>query len=241
MTALRCAVALAFLVPLARAETPAPEEIVARADEIRNPQADYIVEARVASLRPGEETKEAVYEVWIKGRDASVIRTLAPATDRGTSLLMRGRDMWAFLSNVAQPVRISLQQRLLGEVANGDLARVNFSGDYAPRILKRTKDHYLLKLTARYDNLTYNTIELLVSRIDFRPLRADFFALSGRLLKQCSYEGYGEFGGRERPTLQVYHNPLVKGQKSAVQFSNLRVKDLPAKLFTKAYMKRLAP
>jgi len=31
-------------------------------------------------------------------------------------MLMRGRDLWVFLPNVSQPVRLSLSQRLTGQV-----------------------------------------------------------------------------------------------------------------------------
>ena len=33
-------------------------------------------------------------------------------------------------------MRLSLSQRLTGEVSNGDLARANFAGDYKPKLLR---------------------------------------------------------------------------------------------------------
>ena len=47
---------------------------------------------------------------------------------------MTGYDMWIFTPNIKRPVRISLEQKLTGEVANGDIARTNFSEDYTPEI-----------------------------------------------------------------------------------------------------------
>lgn len=41
-----------------------------------------------------------------------------------------------FMPDVSQPVRLSLAQRLTGQVANGDLARANFASDYHPKILR---------------------------------------------------------------------------------------------------------
>ena len=60
---------------------------------------------------------------------SSVVLTMAPASERGQALLMKGRDLWVFLPRVSQPVRLSLAQRLTGQVANGDLAGAHFSGD----------------------------------------------------------------------------------------------------------------
>ena len=65
-----------------------------------------------------------------RGNDYTVVLTEEPAAERGQALLMRERDLWIFLPAVSQPVRLSLSQRLTGQVANGDLARANFAGDY---------------------------------------------------------------------------------------------------------------
>ena len=62
-----------------------------------------------------------------------------PPAERGQIILMKGRDLWVFMPEVSQPVRISLAQRLTGQVANGDLARANFAGDYNPKIIGTEK------------------------------------------------------------------------------------------------------
>ena len=73
-----------------------------------------------------------------------------PASERGQIMLMKGRDLWVFLPNVSQPVRLSLSQRLTGQVANGDLTRANFAGDYMPKILR----------TDTIDGQAYHVLEL---------------------------------------------------------------------------------
>ena len=66
------------------------------------------------------------YRVLSKGNENSIVMTTEPASERGQILLMKGRDLWIFMPSVSQPVRLSLSQRLTGQVANGDLARANF-------------------------------------------------------------------------------------------------------------------
>jgi hypothetical protein len=48
---------------------------------------------------------------------------------------------------------MSLQQRLIGQVAYGDIARINFSGDYEPKLKEiekiEDKAYYVLGLTAK--------------------------------------------------------------------------------------------
>jgi hypothetical protein len=185
----------------------------------------------------------ATYEVLVKGREKTVIKTLLPKVERGRLLLMRGRSLWAFFPEVSKPLRISLQERLIGEVANGDIARANFSGDYTAQILRTEKtdgkEYYVLELTAVSDEVTYARVILWAEKKTFWPLKAEFYAISGRLLKTCFYENYKMLAGRLRPTRLVMEDPLVKGQKSVIEYGNMQIKQLPEKYFTKDYMKKL--
>ncbi len=218
------------------------DQILLKADEVRNPQLDYTSQVKVTSLKPGREPSAATYEVMIKGRDKTVIKTLTPPVDRGRVLLMLGKDLWAFLPDVSKPLRISLQERLLGEVANGDIARVNFYGDYTAEVL-RTEDielrsYYVLSLTAKADDVTYAKGILWVDKENFSPLKAEFYGISGRILKTCSYEDYKELAEGRRPSKLVMRDPIVKGQMSTIEYDKMDAAPIPDKYFTKDYMKK---
>ncbi len=220
-----------------------PEEILEQADEVRNPKSDYTVNVTVTSVRPGKEPKIARYEVLIKGKTKTIIKTLAPAVDRGTSMLMVDYDFWVFLPTLSKPLRVSLQQRLLGEVANGDIARANFSGDYTPKLLITESidgiDYYVLELLAKNERVTYNRVVLWVQKDNFNPHQAEFFAVSGRLLKRAFFEDYRQIAGKLRPTRLVLEDPLVRGQRSIIEYDDLIPTALPDKYFTEQYLKRL--
>lgn len=219
------------------------DEIVAKADEIRSPQLDYTADVSVTSVNPDGGKKTAGYEVLVKGREKTIIKTLSPEVEKGRTLLMLGKDLWAFLPDVSKPIRISLQQRLIGEVANGDIARANFSGDYSAEMIKTEliagKKHFVLELKAKSDDVTYNRVVYRVRADNFQPYNAEFYAISGRLIKTCSYEAYKDLAGKKRPSLLVLNDPLVKGKMSTIEYSNMKVKELPEKFFTKDYMKKL--
>ena len=238
MTALRLAAVLAFVTP-ARAAAPQADEILSRSDEVRNPQLDYTLNARVESFKPDAEPERGLFEVMVKGRDRTVIKTFEPSSSRGRTLLMRGHDMWVFLPDAAQAVRITLQMRLMGSVSNGDLARANFSGDYTPKILREEDGCWVLDLTAKSDDLTYHHIVYWVEKGSYRPRKAQFFALSDHLLKDCTYEDYRELGGRERPSKIVIHDAIVKDRHTTISYGGIRVDALTEKLFTKDYLKKL--
>lgn len=218
--------------------------ILNKADTVRNPQLDYTTKVTVTTTKPHGAPTTSVYEVLVKGRDKTIIKTLAPAFERGRILLMLKKNLWAFLPNISKPLRISFQERLTGEVANGDLARTNFSGDYSPELLRiepiEGVKYYVLNLTANSDDVTYARIMLWVTQHSFQPTKAEFYALSGRLLKTCRYEDYHLLGGKLRPTRLIMTNSLIREQKSVLTYNSMLIKKIPDKYFTKDYMKRLA-
>lgn len=218
-------------------------EIVTRADSVRSPDTDFSVDVTITSLRSGKEARVTKYEVFLKGRENTLIKTMYPPIERGRSVLMKGLDLWVYLPNIRRPVRISLQQRLVGEVSYGDIARVNFSGDYEAKIIRKEtideKTYYVLDLTAKDMRVTYNRAIYLVQKDNFHPFKAEFYSISGKLLKICHYEDYQDRMGRLRPMRLILEDPLRKGRKSIIQYSDMNPKQLPDKWFTRHYLQKL--
>jgi outer membrane lipoprotein-sorting protein len=158
-------------------------------------------------------------------------------------MLMRGRDLWVFMPNVSQPVRLPLSQKLTGQVSNGDLARANFTGDYTPSLARSEvidgREHYVLQLVGIDRGVTYPRVLYWVDRESYRPHRAEFYTRSNRRLKTCLYEGFAAMGGELRPTRLVMEDALRKGNRSVMEYRDMRLRDLPAEVFTKDYLKKL--
>lgn len=218
--------------------------IVEKADQIRFPQEGFQVEIAISTSRQGEESELRKYRVLSKGNDNTVVMTTEPASERGQILLMKERDLWLFLPNVSQPVRLSLAQRLTGQVSNGDLARANFAGDYTPKLLRNDmidgEAHHVLELTAKKDRaVTYQRVLYWVKQGSLWPHRAEFYSLSNRLLKTCKYENFQTMAGSARPTRLIMEDALRQGEKSVLEYSTMKLRDLPDKIFTKDYLKKL--
>jgi outer membrane lipoprotein-sorting protein len=234
----------------ARAQAPTEGEadalaaqILEKADQIRFPSESFEVEVAVTSFSDGKQTDERLYKVLSRGNANTIVQTLEPASERGQAMLMRGRDLWIFIPTVSQPVRLSLSQRLTGQVANGDIARANFSGDYTPSILRTEvidgQEHYVLELKAVDRSVTYNRVLYWVRKSNFHPHKAEFYSVSGRLLKTSRYENFKNLGGRVRPTRLVLRDALREGEESVMEYSGMKLRDLPARMFSKDYLQRL--
>ena len=217
--------------------------IVEKADHVRFPTEGFQVDVNIVTTRQGERTEARKYRVLSKGNENTVVMTTEPASERGQILLMKGRDLWIFVPNVSQPVRLSLAQRLTGQVANGDLARANFSGDYAARVVRVEVidgDNYnVLELTALERGVTYQRVVYWVKQSNAWPHKAEFYSQSNRLLKTCRYEKFQSLGGRLRPTRLVMEDALRQGEQSVLEYSDMKLRELPDKIFTKEYLKRL--
>ncbi len=217
--------------------------IVQKADLVRFPAEGFEVGITITTTEPGESPNARKYRVLSKGNENTVVLTTEPASERGQIMLMKGRDLWIFLPSVSQPVRLPLAQRLTGAVANGDLARANFAGDYKPQILRTEKvdgeQMYVLELTAVDRSVTYHRVIYWVRQSNHWPHKAEFYSLSERLLKTCLYQKFERQAGRVRPTRLVMQDALRAEQESVLEYSDMRLRDLPDKIFTKDYLKRL--
>jgi outer membrane lipoprotein-sorting protein len=233
---------LCMITPPAAAAIDA-SKIVANADRIRFPDTGFEVAVRITTTAPDKQADIRDYKILSKGNDKTLVYTMTPASERGQIMLMSGRDLWVFMPNVSQPIRLPLAQRLTGPVANGDLARANFSGDYDAKVVAEEnldgKMHYVLELTANRRGVTYDKVRYWVEKETYWPHKAEFYALSGRLLKRCEYANFQHLGDTVRPTRLIMHDALNEGQQSILDYGNLQLRDLPDRFFSRNYLNKL--
>ena len=217
--------------------------LVKKADQIRFPDDPFQISVFITSYSSDGDPEEREYQVLQKGFDKSVVRTLAPASERGSMMLMRESDLWVFLPKVSQPVRLPLSQRLTGQVANGDLARANFSGDYTAEIVgEETIDdeaHHVMELTASRKGVTYHRAKYWVNKSNNRPRRVEFYTKSNKLMKIGEYTDYVDMGGVMRPSTLTLTDALTAGDFSVLTYKKLKKRDLPDKIFTKQFLRKL--
>lgn len=219
-------------------------EIVAKADKIRFPTYGFQVDIDVITFDGDEKSGDLrQYRILSKGNDRTLVNTTAPASEKGQFLLMRDKDLWVFLPKVSQPVRLPLSQKLTGQVANGDLARANFSGDYSATLEGMEeidgKEYYVLNLQAARRGVTYHRVKYWVAKENYWPYKAEFYALSKRLLKTAHYGEFAKLGENIRPTKLSLQDAIGRKERSLLVYSNMKRRELPDKVFTKQYLKKL--
>jgi outer membrane lipoprotein-sorting protein len=202
------------------------EQWVKKADEIRNPSESYSMLINVVS-----DDQTSQFEVFLKGQEKTMIVTKEPARDKGRNMLMLDRDFHAYVPNLKRSMRLSLAQKLSGQVANGDISRTRWFGDYAVAMEKDDKKTVQLFLTAKKENLTYAAVRLWIEKSKNHPLRAEYLGSNGKtVLKSAYFESYKSLAGRLRPSVIRIADTAQK--ISRIEIVEMKNKDLSDSFFT---------
>lgn len=139
----------------------------------------------------GTLDKERAYTVFTQGARKSLVLMRSPA-EEGQKVLVLGDDFWLVLPGSKRPMRITPLQKLLGDASTGDIALMNWTGDYrvtesaqpecpTPRPCRQ------LQLLAERKGLSYQRIELWLGARHLEPLRAELYVQSDKLAKVAEF------------------------------------------------------
>jgi outer membrane lipoprotein-sorting protein len=214
----------------APAEKIAPATILKRADDVRNPADSYLLKVQVTSSDRPDDPSE--FEVSLQGNTKTLIKTVKPAKDRGRNMLMLGEEMWAYLPNLKRSVRVGLNQKLVGQAANGDISRMRWSGDYDAQIESETEKEWTLLLTANKKGLTYDSVRAWIEKKTFRPVKAEYLSLSGKVLKKAKWGDYRELCGMVRPGEILIKDAVRPDDQSTIKALAMEVKEFDSSIFS---------
>ncbi|MEO7337752.1 MAG: outer membrane lipoprotein-sorting protein [Caldimonas sp.] len=235
--------------------SPDPQELLAASDAIRNPSRPFSVTVTLTEFQAGKQIDTTTLTTYARaqensGQFASLIRFVLPARDTGKLMLKNGHDLWFYDPTTKASVRLSPQQRLMGQASNGDVVTVNMAKDYRASLLaeeevqdgeRRKRNSYKLALAATANDVTYPTIEIWLDVENGRPLKARFFAESGRLLKTAYYRRFQAQLGAERPTETVIIDGLDPQSVTLLKFSDYVARSVPDTWLHRDYLSRFQP
>lgn len=196
------------------AATPDAAQILTASDKARGGGLPGIIwKVKVETEKSGRQTDSMVLEVKSNGDD-SLMEIQAPAKARGRKILMRNNNMWFSSPKVRKPVPISPRQRLTGQASYGDVAATNYVRDYTATLAGReTLDGepcYVLDLSAASPSVTYDRIKYWVSQASGLGVKAEFYTVSGKLIKSAEFQ---------------YENTIEHGEKSIPFVSQMQIMD----------------
>jgi hypothetical protein len=234
---------------------PDAQAILAASDAIRNPSRPFGVVVTLIEYRSRKQNDGNTLEVYSKadsesGQYRSLIRFVDPPRDASKLMLKNGNDLWFFDPASKATIRLSPQQRLLGQAANGDVVTVNLAKDYEAELVgeedvtdgERNPRHcYKLRLVERSTDVTYHHIEMWIEIGTARPVKAHFYTESDRLLKTAYYRKFLPELGKERPTEVVIIDGLDPNWVTVMRYSEYAWRDVPDSWLQRDYLPRFKP
>ena len=233
----------------------APEtgaEIIKKADEVRNPDKPFREITSLIEYREGKETSSMELTIYARensetGQYQSIASFNTPAKDKGKIMLQNGNELWFYDPMSKASARISPQQRLMGQAANGDIMATNLHTDYKAELAgeelitnmsKAKVTCHKLNLISAGNSVNYSRIEYWVDKANYHPVKAKFYSDSDRLLKILYFGRYQTVLGRLRPTEAVIIDGIDRNLVTKMYSGSYEYKRIPQEWFQKDYLPR---
>jgi hypothetical protein len=235
---------------------PSAQNVIARSDAVRNPDIPFRLDLRLTEYVDGAQRNEIILRVFSKidrasGQFKNLVRYMEPPRDLGKGVLMNGTTMWFYDPASKSSVRISPQQRLVGQASQGDVITVNLARDYKARLAgapdgetltdadRRKRNCWRVELIPANDSAIYGRVEYWVEKETFRPVKGKFYSDSGRLLKISYYHKYQEQLGVMRPSEIILIDGVNTKLVTTINSSGHRAMDIPDSWYQREYLPRL--
>jgi hypothetical protein len=239
----------------ARADAaPSAADMVAAADEVRNPSQPFRVSLALVEYRSGQPRDTTNLTVHSKLASTTrqyrnLVRFVGPPRDVGKLVLLDASRMWFYDPASKASIRISAQQRLIGQASDGDVLTVNLAHDYTARLVgeertqdadKQGRDAWHLELLAATGDATYSRIETWIEKGTSRPIKSRFYSDSGRLLKLAYYRRYEAHLGGERPMETIIVDAVDTHLVTKISYSDFRAEDVKDVWFQREFLPRFS-
>ncbi len=187
-------------------------------------------------------------KTWSEGTKRSFTEYLSPASEKGTKMLKLEGQLWIYSPSTDRIVQISgnmLRQSVMGS----DLSYEDMMDDrklqdvYSEKIIGREligeRTTWILQLTAKVENVAYHSQKMWVDTARYVPLKQEFYAKSGQLLKKIEYKDIKNIQGRWFPYTLIYKDMLRDGKGTEFKITGIKFDQvIPDYVFTKAALKK---
>lgn len=242
---------LFFVAPVHAAENVAA--LLKAADAFRLPAESVRTETHVELYKNDALDKERLYTVYTKPGRRSLVLMKSPS-EAGQKVLMLADQFWLLMPDSQRPIRITANQKLLGEASTGDIATMTWSEDYdgtvkdevdcptSPAGLPDAPDAkarrcLLLDLAQARSGVTYARVELYLEKASRLPIKADLFVGSGKRAKEAWYFPK-PVDGRPRIMSMVLLDDIQPNRRTVIRYRSIVPKAAPDEFFNPAALVR---
>ena len=237
----------------ALAQQPSAQEMIAAADRVRNPGQPFRLNNTLVEYVGGKPRDRVVLVVYARENQSTrqfsnLVRYVDPPRDAGKMVLLNGSNMWFYDPASKASIRISPQQRLIGQASDGDVVTVNLARDYAGKLVgeetlqdadRKDRDCWHLDLAAATPEAIYSRVEYWLEKGTYRPVKGRFYADSGRVLKIAYFHKYQDQLGAARPTETIIIDAVDSNLVTTLTGSDYRAQEIPDSWFQRDFLPRV--
>ncbi len=242
-----------FAFTLHAGQLPQPSEIMKKLDNLFSQKGDLTATIKIIQKKKDLGVKIYKFKIFRSDkRDAFLLLFLEPPSEKGNGYLKIGDNFWLYRRNTRTFQHISRDADISGtNMKIGDMEKQKLSELYRPLTDKNGKQIitaemlgkipvYKFTIIAKTKDVTYPKITYWVRRDNYLPLKAQYFSLSGTLLRTSYFLKYTRIKGRYFLLEGVFIDEFEKGNRSALKVENIKVKPIPDYVFTKQYLENLS-
>lgn len=221
-------------------------EILNKVDDNMNSETSILKSDMIIYGRRNSRTVTSVG--YAEGNNKSFSEYLAPAREKGTKMLKLEDNLWIYSPSTDRTIQLSghmLKQSVMGSdlsyedmMENRKLTEM-YDSEVIGEELIDDRNTWILQLTAKVDDASYESRKIWVDTERYVPLREELFAKSGQLLKKTELREVKQIDGRWYPTKMNYKDMLKDGK--GTDFVVLEIEfdaEIPAYIFSKAALKK---
>lgn len=241
---------LLFVAPVHAAENVAA--LLKAADAFRLPAESVRTETHVELFKNDALDKERLYTVYTRPGRRSLVLMKSPS-EAGQKVLMLADQFWLLMPDSQRPIRITANQKLLGEASTGDIATMTWSEDYDGTVKDevdcptppaglvdtppKNRRCLLLDLAQARSGVTYARVELYLDKASKLPIKADLFVGSGKRAKEAWYFPK-PVEGQPRIMSMVLLDDIQPNRRTVIRYRSIVPKAAPDEFFNPAALVR---
>lgn len=201
------------------------------------PTGGFAFDTKIQAYKGGSPTGSAqLATVYFRTHSAVLVDFHGPKAFKGRRILTEGKNMWLSMPTSARTIRVSADDRLMGQASNGDILNIpldRYKYSYGPQETVGGKAYNRIVAKLKGGSALYARVDFLVQPGSNKPFRSYHFGRSGKLVKIVEYRKFANSGGRQRVTQIALIDPVRTSNVTIMQFNKYRRQKLPASLFSR--------
>lgn len=224
---------------------PNPEDILKKIDTYRGVRnKSFTFDVTINNYKLDGSSNSYTMHAELLNTHSIFLTYTMPTKDKDKVILMNGKNLWYKDPKSKRPLRITPQQRLVGEASNGDVASTDFSGDYNAKLIESDNEGtYKLELSAKDGGFAaYKKIHLVANKSNLKPKKAYYYAASGKLLKTALFKEFKKFPAfSTKPIVTKIEIINAENEKSRTDliYTDYQLKDIPKSKFNANYLRNM--